>query len=182
MLDGADPAWPDSSYAISSREQIPGLVARDKLAKVDMIKAYANLSDRMLRQLAEEAAKAGLRVVVDQWDRNGSPDLIVTGIAGFAHLPTRRMSAQDIQLYHDKGLFDITTLVAVESFARRRLSDMRFLHEPLIADTAPPRVLKELEQFAAVPQTDQEKKETEDSLSGLEEAERNLKKLWDAGY
>ncbi len=181
MLDGADPAWPDSSYALSSREQIPGLVARDRLAKVDLIKAYANLSDRLVRVLAEEAAKAGLRVVVDQWERNGSPDLIITGISGFAHLPTRKMSAQDIQLFHDRGLFDISTLVVVESFARRRLSDMRFLHEPLIADTAPRRVLEELEQFVAKPQTGQEKQETEDSLMGLEEAKRNLKKLWDAG-
>ena len=76
MIDAAEPAWPDLAYALSTRAQIPEFVQRDKHASVDMIKGYANLSDRMLRYLVEEAHKEKIRVVIDQWERNGSPDLV----------------------------------------------------------------------------------------------------------
>ena len=181
MLDAADPAWPDLAYAVTSRYQLPFFVERDKQAKVDLIKAYANLSDRMLRHLVEVAAKADLRIVVDQWDRNGSPDLVATGIAGFAHAPTRKMSPDDIQFFHDKGLFDISTLVVHESFARTRLADPRFLKEPLLADAEPPWFLSETEEFAKKPQTDEEKKATQGAVEEFEESIHNVKKLWDAG-
>lgn len=181
MIDAADPAWPDLAYPLASRYQIPAFVERDKLAKVDLIKAYANLSDRMLRRLVEEAAKAGLRIVVDQWDRNGSPDLVATGIAGFAHAPTRKMSNEDIQFFHDKGLFDISTLVVHESFARTRFADTRFLREPFLADTEPSWFLSETEEFAKKPQSDDEKKATATALEEFEESSKNVKRLWDAG-
>ena len=181
MFDAADPAWPDLAYAVTSRYQLPALVERDRLAKVDMIKAYANLSDRMLRRLVQEANKAGLRIVVDQWDRNGSPDLVATGIAGFAHAPTRKMSADEIAFYRDKGLFDISTIVVHESFARTRFADTRFLRESLLADTMPPWFLSETEEYAKKAQTDEEKKETEAAVQEFEESGRNVKKLWDAG-
>ncbi len=144
MIDAADPAWPDLAYALSSRAQIPEFVQRDKRAGVDLIKGYANLSDRMLRRLVEEAHKEKVRVVIDQWERNGSPDLVQTGIDGFAHAPTRKMRSEDIQLIHDRGLFVITTLVVEEYSAHRRLADLRFLEEPLIAETTPPWFLTEL--------------------------------------
>src|SRR4029077_18085312 len=75
MIDGTDPAWPDLAYALTSRYQIPMFVERDKQARVDMIKAYANLADRLLRRLSEEAKKAGLRGVIDPSDRNASRHL-----------------------------------------------------------------------------------------------------------
>jgi imidazolonepropionase-like amidohydrolase len=181
MIDATDPAWPDLAYALTSRYQIPAFVERDKQAKVDLIKAYANLSDRMLRRLVEEAAKAGLRIVVDQWDRNGSPDLVATGIAGFAHAPTRKMSNEDIQFFHDKGLFDISTLVVHESFARTRFADTGFLREPLLADTEPPWFLSETDEFAKKPQSDDDKKGTAAALTEFQESSKNVKRLWDAG-
>src|ERR1700758_4674320 len=120
MIDSADPAWPDLAYAVTSRYQIPEIVRRDKAAKVDMIKGYSNLSEHMLHWLSEEAGKEGIRVVIDQWERNGSPDLVATGISGFAHLPTRKMSTDDIQFAKDHNIFFITTLAVTESFARTR--------------------------------------------------------------
>lgn len=180
MLDATDPAWPDLAYTLTSRYQIPALVERDKLAKVDLIKAYANLSDRMLRRLAEEAKKAGLRVMVDQRDRNGTPDLIATGIAGFAHAPTRRMSAEDITFYKEKDLFAISTLVVNESFARTRFAESQFWKEPLILDTTPPWSVQELRKFVNKPQSEDEKKETARAQKKYEESVRNVKKLWDA--
>src|SRR5260370_39048537 len=92
----------------------------------------------MLRRLVEEAHKEKMRVIIDQWERNGSPDLVRTGIDGFAHAPTREMTADDIQLIRNRGLLVITTLVVEEYSGRRRLADFRFLGEPLLADTAAP--------------------------------------------
>ena len=181
MIDAADPAWPDLAYALSSRAQIPEFVQRDKQAAVDLIKGYANLSDRMLRRLVTEAHKEKIRVVIDQWERNGSPDLVQTGIDGFAHAPTRKMAADDIQLIHDRGLFVITTLTVEEYSARRRLADVKFLDEPLIADTTPPWFLTELRAEATRNLSDAEKNDVQKSAAGFDEMKRNVKKLLDAG-
>jgi imidazolonepropionase-like amidohydrolase len=181
MIDGTDPAWPDLAYALTSRYQIPMFVERDKQAHVDMIKAYANLSDRLLRRLSEEAKKADLRVVIDQWDRNGSPDLSAAGISGYAHAATRKMSADDVQLIKDRNLFVITTLVVHESFARTRFHDVHFLDEPLIAYTTPPWFLTELRKFINKPQSDDEKKDTATAVAEFEESKRNVKKFFEAG-
>src|SRR5712692_2454215 len=181
MIDAADPAWPDLAYPIASKAQIPAIVQRDKQGKVDLIKAYANLSDRMLRDLSTEARKQGMRVIVDQWERNGSPDLVRTGMSGFAHAPTRKMSADDVQLIKDRGVFVITTLTVEEYSGRRRLSDLRFLDQPLIADTTPPWFLTELRAEAARKLTDGEQKEVQGSAAGFDEMKRNVKKLFDAG-
>ncbi len=181
MIDAADPAWPDLAYTVSSRAQISEVVQRDKRAKVDLIKGYANLSDRMLRRLVEEAHRAQIRVVIDQWERNGSPDLVRTGIDGFAHAPARKMPADDIQLIHERRVFVITTLTVEEYSGRRRLADLRFLGEPLIADTTPPWFLTELRAETARPLTETEKHDVEASAAGFDEMKRNVKKLHDAG-
>ncbi len=181
MIDSADPAWPDLAYALASRYQIPEIVKRDKAAKVDMIKGYSNLSEHMLHWLAQAAGKEGIRVVIDQWERNGSPDLVATGVSGFAHLPTRKMSADDIQFAKDHNIFFITTLVVTESFARTRLNQLGFLKEPYIVDTTPPWFLTELATYATKPQSDDAKKETQENLAAHTEAMKNVKKLHDAG-
>jgi imidazolonepropionase-like amidohydrolase len=181
MIDAADPAWPDLAYALSSRAQIPEFVQRDKRAGVDLIKGYANLSDRMLRRLVQEAHKAKIRVVIDQWERNGSPDLVQTGSDGFAHAPTRKMPVDDVQLIHERGLFVITTLTVEEYSGRRRLADLKFLEEPLIADTTPPWFLTELRAEATRTLSEQEKSEVQGSVAGFDEMKRNVKKLLDAG-
>jgi imidazolonepropionase-like amidohydrolase len=182
MVDSADPAWPDLAYALTSRYQIPEFVRRDKAANVDMIKGYSNLSEHMLHWLSEEAGKQGIRVVVDQWERNGSPDVVATGISGFAHLPTRKMSDADIQFAKEHNIFFITTLVVTESFTRTRLNAISFLKEPYIADTTPPWFLTELIDYANKQQTDAEKKDTQQTVLEFQEEMRNVKKLHDAGF
>ena len=181
MIDAADPAWPDLAYTLSSRTQIPELVERDKRAGVDLIKGYANLSDRMLRRLVEEAHKKKIRVVIDQWERNGSPDLVQTGIDGFAHAPTRKMAAADIQLIQERGVFVITTLTVEEYSARSRLANLKFLDEPLIADTTPGWFLTELRAEATRNLSDPEKRDAQTSAAGFDEMKGNVKKLFDAG-
>jgi imidazolonepropionase-like amidohydrolase len=181
MVDSADAAWPDLAYAVSSRALLPEMVRRGKQGKVDMLKGYVNLSDRMLRRLVEEARREGLRVVVDQWDRNGSPDLVATGIAGFAHMPTRRMSDDDVRAMKEANAFAVTTLTVRESFARTRLADPALHGEPLVADTMPPWFLSELRAEAARPLTAEETGARDRAAGALAEAGRNAVKLLAAG-
>jgi hypothetical protein len=181
MIDAAEPAWPDLAYAVGSPAMIPAVMERDKRAGVDLIKAYRNLSDAFLIALTREAGKAGLRVIVDQWERNGSPDLVRTGIAGFAHAPTRKMSADDLQLIRDRKVFVITTLVVEEYSAHRRLADLRFLNDPLIQETTPPWFISELRTQATRALSDTEKRDIEHSATGFDEMKSNVKKLHDLG-
>lgn len=181
MVDSADAAWPDLAYAVSSRALLPEMVRRGKQGKVDMLKGYVNLSDRMLRRLVEEARREGLRVVVDQWERNGSPDLVATGIAGFAHMPTRRMSDDDVRAMKEANAFAVTTLTVRESFARTRLADPALHGEPLVADTMPPWFLSELRAEAARPLTAEEAEARDRAAGALAEAGRNAVKLLAAG-
>jgi imidazolonepropionase-like amidohydrolase len=107
------------------------------------------------------------------------------GIAGFAHLPGRVMSAEDVGVLKERKLFVITTLAVGESFARTRLAEPRFLAEPLIADTTPAWLLGDLRAFVARPPAagDREKaaEDLERSRKEFEEMKRNARKLLDAG-
>jgi len=189
MIDGADPVWPDLAYAIASIAQVPDIVKRQKEAGVDIIKGYGGLSVPVLEKLAAVAAATsggGLRVVVDMWERNGSPDVARAGIAGFAHLPTRQMSAADIGVLKERKLFVITTLAVGESFARTRWAEPRFLSEPLIADTTPAWLLRDLRAFVAQqPPVGADKgkaaEERERYRKEFEEMKRNARKILDAG-
>jgi hypothetical protein len=85
-----------------------------------------------------------LRTIIDQWSRNGSADLAADGIAGFAHLPSRRVSDETIAVIKAQHLFFISTLAVQESAVGRRWQDLSFLANPLIADTTPPSVIDAL--------------------------------------
>src|SRR5207245_10892070 len=93
-----------------------------------------------------------------------------------------KMNEVDIQFAKEHNIFFITTLTVTEAFARTRLNDIGFLKEPYIADTTPPWFLTELREFANKPQTEPEKKETQESIVAHQEAMRNVKKLHDAGF
>jgi imidazolonepropionase-like amidohydrolase len=181
LTDGIDAYAPDMSYSLASIAQIPNFLRREKQARVDLIKAYANLSDTLLERLAQAAAKENLRVVVDQWDRNGDPQLVGYGIAGFAHLPFREMPEADVRILKDKGTFVLTTLAVEESHSWMRLKDVSFLEEPLIADTAAPWLLEELKAEVAKTPTEEEAKEREKARERLARSKINVKKLFDAG-
>jgi imidazolonepropionase-like amidohydrolase len=180
FIDGVDAAWPDMSYIVATIAQIPDIVRRDKQAGVDLIKGYANLSDTLMPRLAREAAKVNLRVVVDQYDRNGSPELVAYGIAGFAHLPFRPMPEADVRVLKDKGIFVLTTLASEESHTRTRLADLAFLKEPLIADTAAPGFQDALKAEAARTLTEKEATDVEEARRQFAAEKINLKKLFDA--
>ena len=141
LVDGADPVWPPLSYAISSLGQVAPAVQALKRDQVDLIKGYVGLSHSVLRRLVQEGQKVGLRVIVDQWQRNGSSELVDDGIYGFAHLPTRQLTAQDVDYLKEHHTVFISTLTVFESASRRRLANLDFLKDPLVADTTPPSFL-----------------------------------------
>lgn len=181
LIDGADPAWPPLSFAVSTVEQIPKLVRQQKKEAVDVLKAYSGLSDLMVTALVREAKKDSLRVFIDQWSRNGSVDLIRAGIAAFAHLPTSKMSDEAVSLMKEKGVHAITTLAVYESHSRRRLADLSFLEFPLVKDTTPPWFLEELRAYASRRLTADASARATANSNRLSEAKKNARRLFDAG-
>ena len=149
LVDGADPVWPPLSYAVGSVGQVTPVVEALKRDNVDLIKGYVGLSHAVLARLVEEGRKVSLKVIVDQWQRNGSAELVDDGIYGFAHLPTRLLAPHDVQYLQAHHTAFISTLIVVESFSRRRLADLSFLQDPLVRDTSPPSFLAALRAEAA---------------------------------
>src|SRR5579863_2371097 len=57
ILDGAEPVWPALSIAITSKDQVPRVVAGLAADKVDFIKLYVGLSDQLIHAISTEAKK-----------------------------------------------------------------------------------------------------------------------------
>jgi len=181
LIDGPDPIWPELSITVSSISQIPALVQRQKSLGVDVLKGYVGLSVPEVARLAAEAKKVGLTVVVDQWTRNGSTDLMNAGIAGFAHLPYYELTDDAIELARTKQISFITTIAVAESHTLRRFEHMDFLSNPLIADTTPPWFLEDLRAFVSRPDPRRTDAYRTTRLQWLQARQANVKKLWKAG-
>ncbi|HVO47922.1 MAG TPA: amidohydrolase family protein [Steroidobacteraceae bacterium] len=181
LVDGADPVWPPLSYAVGSVGQVPAVVNGLKRDHVDFIKAYVGLSHSVLERLVQEGRKVSLRVIIDQWRRNGSTDLVDDGIYGFAHLPTKALSPSDVQYMVSHQTVFISTLNVFESFSRRRFANLAFLDDPLIRDTSPPSFLDGLRAEAARKLTPQEQDATQESIRHFQNALANAKSLFRAG-
>jgi hypothetical protein len=181
LIDGADPAWPPLSYAVSSVGQVAPVVQALKRDHVDLIKAYVGLSHSVLERLVEEGRKASLRVIIDQWQRNGSPDLVEDGIYGFAHLPTRLLSPDNVQFMAAHHTVFISTLIVIETGSRRRLANLSFLDDPLARDTSPPSFLTALRAEAARKLSPEEAAQAKRGAEHLRNAMANAKALFDAG-
>jgi hypothetical protein len=161
--------------------QVPDVVRALSRDHVDLIKAYVGLSHPVLERLVEEGHKVSLRVIIDQWQRNGSPDLVADGIYGFAHLPTRKLTTSDVQLMHDRKVAFISTLAVFESQSRRRLANLRFLEDPLVRDTSPPPFLEGLRAEAARKLPSEEAEKTQRWVGLLQNAMGNARSLAASG-
>ena len=175
LVDGPDPFWPELSRAVVSRDQVPGLVRQLADEKVDLIKLYAGLSDLEIQAISTEAKKFKLRTIIDVHGRNGSIEPMLDGIAGWAHLPTRKLSDDAIATAKAKQVFFITTLSVIESFSWRRFQDMSFLDHPLIVDTTPSFALADLRKLV------REELNKRPPVTALLDAENNVKRLAQAG-
>jgi imidazolonepropionase-like amidohydrolase len=175
LVDGPDPFWPELSRAVVSQDQVPGLVRQLADEKVDLIKLYAGLSDLEVQAISTEAKKYKLRTIIDAHSRNGSIEPMQEGIAGWAHLPTRKLSDEAIAIAKAKQVFFITTLSEIEALTWRRFQDMSFLDHPLIVDTTPSFALADLRKLG------REEVNRRPPLTALVDAESNAKRLMQAG-
>jgi imidazolonepropionase-like amidohydrolase len=183
LLDGADPAWRPISYSVTSVDQIPGIVKELKESRVDAIKVYAGLSDRLVGALAREARTNSLPLLIDQAWRNGSIEMVMgDGVTMFAHLPDAPIGmfygTETVKIMKARGVKFTSTLSVVESFSRRRLENLAFLDSPLIRDTMPASFLAGLR--AATPRYLQGRGRPQ-NLERLKQRSANTKILYDAG-
>jgi hypothetical protein len=181
LIDGPDPIWASISVAITSKYQIPSIVAQLKSDRVDLLKLYSGLSDRLVRGISAEGKKNNLRTIIDQGYRNGSIDLMDEGIAGFAHLPSREVSDDVINHAKDKSIFFISTLILGEQDTLSRLQDLRYLQDPLVADVTPPSQLQGLRELAQKSLASADQEHLRQSQLRFQGAESNVKRLWDIG-
>jgi hypothetical protein len=181
LVDGAAPGWPSFSVGLISESQVAEVVSLLERSQVDAVKAYKGLSNPILDELVSVAAERSLPVFVDLGDRNGSFDVAVLGISAFAHIPTRPMESPAITLAADKDIRFISTLAQQERSARRRLQDLTFLEQSLIADTHPPAFIDALREYATSTLTEGEESWAAQSLINLQSAFGNVQLLNDAG-
>lgn len=136
IVDSADPYSPAGAIAVVSKDQVPRYIKWLADRKPDMIKLYNSLSDRLVNALAMEGKKYGLRSIIDQWDRDGSTDLTRSGIAGYAHMPIRELSDDEVTALSQYNVFFITTLTVIdENVGRRWLKGPSVLDDPLVMNT-----------------------------------------------
>jgi Amidohydrolase family len=150
--------------------------------QVDFVKLYVGLSDPLIRAISAEAGKRGMRTIIDQWTRNGSVDIAGDGIAGFAHLPSHRISNEAIEILKAHQVFFISTLAVQESALGRRFRDLSFLDNPLIADTTPKAALDGIRhEYGNLSDEQLAAKSTFTNTVDLKGAESNVPRLREAG-
>lgn len=181
LIDGAAPRWPSFSVGLISESQVPEVISLLKRSRVDAVKAYMGLSVPLLDDLVSAAADHSLAVFVDVGDRNGSFEVAALGISAFAHVPTRALESSVIALAVDRDIRFVSTLAQQERSARRRLNDLSFLKQPLIADTHPPAFVEALREYATTELTVSEKSWVARSLIHLQTAFDNVLALHEAG-
>ena len=181
LIDGAAPRWPSFSVGLISESQVPEVISLLKRSRVDAVKAYMGLSVPLLDDLVSAAADQSLAVFVDVGDRNGSFEVAALGISAFAHVPTRALEPAVIALAVDRDIRFISTLAQQERSARRRLDDLSFLQQPLIADTHPPAFVEALRDYATTELTVSEKSWVARSRINLQTAFDNVLALHEAG-
>jgi len=181
LIDSADPIWPAISTSVSSVDQVPRIVEQLKKDSVDFLKAYADLSDSQISALARERQKQSLRVLCDPGRRNGSMDVLRTGIAALAHMPPIPLGDEAVSFIKGKPIHCLSTLAVYESFGRRRITDAALYSISLYRDTSPPWFVDDLKKEAARALTEDEQKGVKMSKSLLKGAQTNALQLMRAG-
>ena len=181
LIDGPNPVWPPISFATAADSQIPGFVDQLVRAKVDLVKAYGGLTAAQVGIVVAEANRRGLRVFLDAWSKNGTLEMARTGIASFAHLGTSPITDETVAYMKAHDVASITTLAVQETFTRRRLGQLGFLDQPLLATGFPKTYRRELTQFANRPLTAADSAEDRAATARLKTAMANAKRLFDAG-
>lgn len=178
LLDGPEPWWPESSFAVTSVPQMQDYVRRLKAAGAQVIKGYAGLSDEMVAQLAKASAEVSLPSIVDVWERNGSAATAATGITAFAHLGWEAVTDEALQVMVRERVATITTATLSDARLRWKERGGDFADAPLIGPVTPPWVMQPLTDMVI------HDKGSDYATNSAEEHQivlRNAKRLFDAG-
>ena len=181
LVEGADPYWPPISHIMTSASQAPAIVAQLNRAGVDAVKAYQGLSVPQLQALVLAAGELDLPVIADLWARSFTYDVVATGVAALAHLPSRILEAPTLELLQANDVAVITTLAVKESFAEHRLQDLSFLEHPLIANTNPPQLSSALRDYAGATPTERRLQFREQYRRALAISKATARRLHEAG-
>jgi len=181
LVDGPVPIWPPITYFTFEASAMWRHASQLAAAGVDALKGYAGLNAEMVDSLVSAGAEFGLPVIVDLGSRGDYAAAVEAGILARAHAPSGPLSDDEIAAMVEHGTATITTLAVLESFARRRLSDLAFLDHPLIAATTPPWFLDALREHATRSLSDQEAELAAAIEERLMTAMTNVKRLSDAG-
>jgi len=172
LIDGPDPIWPPITYSVSSMEIIPKFVKQLKNQGVDFIKAYAGLTEEMVKKLVTEAHKEELQVFIHKPPGLSMEKLLKTGIDAIAHMPSRELSEEIIRLMKNNCVACITTLAVTEVGGLQRFNNKSFLDHSLITDATPPWFMEKVRALEP-----KQKRPTK----RLQTALVNTKKLLDSG-
>jgi imidazolonepropionase-like amidohydrolase len=181
LVDGPRPIWPPLSFSLTAVEQAPTIVKQMKAGGADNIKGYVGLTEPLLAGLARAAAAESLRVIADLGFANGSDMGVRAGIVAYAHAGTRPMADSTIAAMKAGGLSNISTLAVLESFSERRLANLSFLQNSLLADVMPPWFVTELAAHARRAVTPMDTLRRRRFATSLENAMTNIRRLHQAG-
>jgi imidazolonepropionase-like amidohydrolase len=156
-------------------------VKQMKAGGADNIKGYVGLTEPLLTGLARAAAAESLRVIADLGFANGSDMGVRAGIVAYAHAGTRPMADSTIAAMKAGGLSNISTLAVLESFSERRLANLGFLQNALLADVMPPWFVTELTAHARRAVTPMDTLRRRRFATSLENAMTNIRRLHQAG-
>ncbi len=181
LVDGANPAWPPVSYSLSAAERAPSVVRQMKEGDADIIKAYKGLNETLLTALVRAAAAESLRVIADLGFANGSEMGIRAGISAYAHVGTSPMPDSTIAHMKANGVSTISTLAVDEAFSERRLADLAFLRDPLVANVMPSAFVTALTAYARREPTPGDISRRRRYAADFENAKANVRRLHEAG-
>lgn len=141
IIEGGNDMSSFENVAVPSAKDAPATIDYLHGLNVDFVKVYQGTSDKIAKALADKAHAAGLRVMIDAWERNDLAQYIAyDGIDGYAHLNFHfRISEHDAKVLAERDAFVFTTFYALNAFSGRIYSERPgYFDDPLIADVMPP--------------------------------------------
>lgn len=173
---------------VDSVEEVRSQVEELARQKVDMVKIwvddhwghYSKIRPELYRVIIDEAHKRNLRVMAHVFYLDDAKGLAQAGIDGLAHsVRDKEVDAELIALLKKQNRFAVPTLVREES-TFIYATPPKFLDDPFFSRWTDSNVIKQLKDpaYGAKIKADPDFPKYPGQLSM---AQRNLKKLWEAG-
>ncbi len=174
-------------YEISEEKQAAQFVSEQAAKGVDIIKIWVDdhlgkepkIQLNLSRAIINEAQKRGLRVAAHIFTLSDAKSLVSAGLSGLAHsVRDKDVDQELIELMKKKGAWQMAATFTRELSVFTYTKDAPFLHDPFFTKGTTPAVLATLASKEFQGKQDHE---AELYKGFLKTAQRNLKKLADAG-